>query len=598
MKSYLYDREKRKVSFGGFPRVERSIASLEFVNAIYQSRLLDYHLDYLTVDDLKIVGARDNHNDINYRVDECNKLVELLKQSRNTIAPNLWLAACAPVGQQSYPGVAPPGDSSGGKPGSFATSSYYSDNVADFPDKLVNDDPTSYGNKKEEQFLKNTTLLNDHFGKYKLDVVEVTGGGALENFCNLGIAVFPRPDFAVVDQANGKVVGFIEHKTRTGGPTEYNNIFDPDVMQASMYSILPVNNAVRGNNDFLRVWIVQNYSDTKYVVTELEQAVVLKTLSGISSQYHRLANDVKNLNVVSPEGIAFAQLGNTVEHDYWRKILLCHIVGKIQNASTYIHKGLNAVPENNPQKKEDTSSFRKDPEGTWSVGAGGWLLKGGARITNPGIPLIAIGKIVDPAKENYINKTTRETMTRDFGSMDDGPPEDDWVKYYPPDPVDATPGSSDYGTPEYEARKARENVVTFATQKIYKDLGLDAPDIDRKPCDLARTVPTTGNSFRFGEYSAHPAPPGTQAMAPYILDDSYNRWSKDRDLHWLPYYVKYKESGVRVSFSKWKSGYRGPTLGPVAWERRHDGSSKVEGGRQFAWSTHHWNLQRLWDERK
>lgn len=610
MKSYYYNGYS--VVFGvrggpkGIPKdAPKGMPSLGFVTAIHQARLLDYHLDYLATHEVKSDKARDIYNDSNYMVDECNTLIERLKEVKG-LSPDPSIAAYAPIGRSSFNLKSPQG--------TLSLQSYNSSNATDFRDGIVNNvTPTDYGYEKEDEFIiefSKTSMYRDLFLSENLDIVNVATPGMIENFCRFGVGIFPRPDFAVIDRRDGNVVGFIEHKARTGGATDYNNIFDADVMQTAMYSLLPVNGGVAPEGG-LSCWIVQNYSSSKYVLTKLDSKAIEETLDSITSQYHRIANDIVKQNVSSPEGIAYAYLTNTDEHDYWRKTLLCHITNKIKDASSYTYKSMNVTPADLDRDRKDeelrrkkeaefaaTGSLNKSPsKDVWTVGEGGWLLKNKVPTVNANLPAIARGLVVEPDMINYVNPKTREVKVEDTSAMSDGVP-DGWIQYYPyiPSVIPKNQykgfSNSEYGTPGFDEHKAKSNVVDRNSLNDYTIEG-DAPDVDRNPCPIPPTTPLALKSYRFGDYAdgSNPIP------APQSEDYTLNEWNYERDVLWLPYYRTYKDSKSTVGFSEWKalyikSGQQQPLL--VSMEYRHKGSSGMPNGHQTKWLQYWWKLQNDW----
>ncbi len=308
------------------------ISGLSFAKAIEQHRLEEYHLSTLSKSLATPSWLCKKHNFLHKETKELNSLSTSIATAK--FVENKYLLSIPLDGSLKVPV---------NFKDKFAPGTY--------PSKITTP-AIQFGQAKEKSFhLDFVTSLAYHtvFAKQGYVIVPTKDLYHIENFGGIsGFTVRSQPDFEVRSSKDNKLIGFIEYKARTCAPTQYNNYYNRDIMQTSLYSLIKNGTTITdlGNNprgtatDFpkrTRVWIIQNYDDSKFLINEIS-SVAPKVVAGMTNQLHRIISDVN-------KSVRFDAVQNTTSQEYLysRKDILRHIIQSEVHARYYLKKGVHKV---------------------------------------------------------------------------------------------------------------------------------------------------------------------------------------------------------------------------------------------------------------
>lgn len=339
---FSFSRQEQKVVFTrtvDFEESEYSVPGLEFVTALNQAQLVENRLNFLISEDFPNLGGRfrygdpyqkerDNYNSRYFYLTALIKFIETIELAN----PRGGQLDTVPAVDRDLVAKVP-------GPGDLDIFTVYSGEAFNSSEKTVKTriTPKEYGDAKEESFLeefKETDVYHSVFKKHGLEIFPVEGHGILTNYLGFDIDIHSEPDFGVVDLETGLVVGFIEYKARMATPLIYDNVFNVDVMQTALYSQFQGQTA---DNHRPRVWTIQNYSESKFIVSEYSYNNVTDVLDYIDSVYHKLVHDVYYQNVSRWKHLYSVHGPESPQFWYTRNAMIRFITRDMEARSAYKH---------------------------------------------------------------------------------------------------------------------------------------------------------------------------------------------------------------------------------------------------------------------
>ena len=318
-----------------------TMPSLNFITAIEFSRIIEYELDFLSEKDFPNLFKDENFNDPyniernNYNNNNTNEKIFFIQTLINKIAQ---ANSNFTVTETDPPPPLPKGD--------FSVCLNFSSKDSKTPNvfsKIKGGSVTEHGKINETEFIQTfitTEVYETVFRSQGLNIVPIdkNSHGVIRNFCNIGIDIYPSPDFGVVN-TKGDIIGFIEYKSRISTPFEYDNVYNKDVMQTAMYTLLIPNGRCK-------IWTIQNYSNDKFFVNCYSEDTIIKILNSIVRQYSTIANYVLDniihnkkkrriVNIPSWEYLLDLRDKNTFSFKVSREFLLRYIIRDAKLRSIY-----------------------------------------------------------------------------------------------------------------------------------------------------------------------------------------------------------------------------------------------------------------------
>lgn len=355
-----------------------TMPSLNFITAIEFSRIIEYELDFLSEKDFPNLFENKNFNDPyniernNYnQINQINNTNEKVFFIQTLIDKIAQANSNFTIKETDPPPHLPKGD--------FSVCLNFSSKDSKTPNvvsKIKGSSITEHGKINETEFMQTfitTEVYETVFRSQGLNIVPIdkNSRGVIRNFCNIGIDIYPSPDFGVVN-TKGDIIGFIEYKSRISTPFEYDNVYNKDVMQTAMYTLLTPSRC--------KVWTIQNYSNDKFFVNCYSEDNIINIINSIIKQYGTIANYVldntnrdkkgKIVSIPSWEYLINLRDKNTSSFKISREFLLRYIIRDAKLRSIYKRENVEVnkasyqaklVANRNPEiyKKEYTKNLKQ-----------------------------------------------------------------------------------------------------------------------------------------------------------------------------------------------------------------------------------------------